>query len=228
MVKKKQSVMVGLSVRCPEMVQVGEINEASYNPRHMPAEMMKALKASLVEHGMVLNLVVQRKGMVLIGGHQRLIAMRELCEERGWDAPSEVPAVLLDVSDATARRLNVALNRIDGEFDSYRLGEMFQSMRQDLTLEQVLATGFSMEEIDTSIGLVSTPEGEADGLEVEARAIELGGFGRSITLTVECATVEERDALKSALKEACAGGKKPGSVISELLIAKSLSKKKCG
>lgn len=225
MAKKKEEVR-GLSVQRPEMISIDKINEAPYNPRHMPVEMMRALKASLVEHGMVLNLVVQRKGMVLIGGHQRLTAMRELCEEHGWDAPTEVPTVLLDVDDGTARRLNVALNRIDGEFDPYRLGEVFQGMRSEMTLEQVIATGFSMEEIDTSIALVMTPDEAADALESDAREMELGGFGRSITLTVECSTVEERDQLKAALKEACIGGKKPGSIIAGALLSAKVGKAK--
>lgn len=223
--KKKQAEATGLSVREPEMVPVAKINEAPYNPRHMSAEMMRALKASLVEHGMVLNLVVQRKGMVLIGGHQRLTAMRELCIEREWEEPKVVPTVVLDVNDATARRLNVALNRIDGEFDPYRLGEVFQTMREDLTLDQILATGFTAEEVDSSIALIMTPEEEASALENDAREMELGGFGKSITLTIECSTVEERDLLKAALKVACADGRKPGRVVTDALASIKIADK---
>ena len=114
---------------------------------------MRALKASLVKHGLVLNLVVQKQGLVLIGGHQRVTAMREVCAERGVEMPAQAWATVLDVDDATAKQLNVGLNNIEGEFDHYKLGLMFAEMLPSMTTDDVLATGFEQENIEQMIAL---------------------------------------------------------------------------
>lgn len=210
MKKKKDTEVLpavsGLAVPEQRMVRLSDVNMAQYNPRVMSREQMGALKASLVKHGMVLNLVVQREGMILIGGHQRVTAMRELCIERGWPEPGAIPAAVLDVGDAEARQLNVALNRIDGEFDAYKLGELFSSIRPDMTVQDILATGFSMVEIDQAVSLVTPIDEQAMQLEAEASALSLDGFGRSITFSLEFDTVEHRDEAKELLK-ALAGPK---------------------
>ena len=51
--------------------------------------------------------------------------LRELAADNGWDEPIELPATVLDVDDATAKQLNVTLNNVEGEFDPYKLGELF-------------------------------------------------------------------------------------------------------
>ena len=85
---------------------------------------------------------------VLIGGHQRERAMRELCAAYGWPEPDLVPCTILDVPDADAKQLNVALNNIEGEFDPVKLGRLFLDVRPMMTMEDVLATGFVVKEID--------------------------------------------------------------------------------
>lgn len=214
----------GLKVPEQVMVELGGLNFAKYNPRTISPEKMAALEASLVEHGLVLNLVAQKKSdagesLVLIGGHQRVAAMRAVCAQRGWEEPTRVPVVVLDVTDTKAKRLNVALNAIEGEFDPYKLGELFGSIRAGMEPEDVLATGFDAAQIDDLIRLTEpleeTPalsENEGEGGE------EISGFGRSITLSVECATVEERDEAKQILAaRARSSQTKPGEVLLSLL-----------
>ena len=209
--------VAGISVPMPEQVKLAALQFAPYNPRSISREVMGSLKASLLKHGMVLTLVVQRRSgahgdLVLIGGHQRVRAMREICSERDWAEPDEVPAVVLDVDDAQAKQLNVSLNNIEGEFDPYKLGELFRDIRPDMTMDDVLATGFQPVEIDGMIKLLVSPEDEAAALE--AGIGDLAGFGASITLSVEFATVEARDEAKVLLKSATLGGKqKPGDLM---------------
>jgi len=194
--KKDAAVVAGLSMPEPVKVRLADVQFATYNPRVMPAEEMKSLKASLIKHGLVLNLIIQKKGNVLIGGHQRVRAMRELCKEKNWPEPEFVWATVLDVPDKVAKQLNIALNKISGEFDPYKLGQMFSSM--SMTADDVLAVGFSSVEIAELVKLTVPPDTAAAALEAQADD-DLGGFGRSITLTVEFATVEARDAMKARL-----------------------------
>lgn len=205
-----------LKMPAPELLDVASINFAPYNPRVMPPEKMRALKASLVKHGLVLNLVVQKQGLVLIGGHQRVTAMREVCAERGVEMPAQAWATVLDVDDATAKQLNVGLNNIEGEFDHYKLGLMFAEMLPSMTTDDVLATGFEQENIEQMIALTSDTDAAAARLEAEAEG--LGGFARSVTLTVDFETVEQRDRAKEVLREAAERtGKKAGAVLLDAL-----------
>jgi ParB-like chromosome segregation protein Spo0J len=205
-----------LNVPEPQKVKLSELNFASYNPRVMPPDKMRALKASLVQHGFVLNLVVQKKGMILIGGHQRVRAMHELCAERGWPEPASVGAVVLDVDDRKAKQLNVALNNIEGDVDPYKLGELFTGMVGGMTVDEVLATGFTQENLDELVKLVIDPNAEADALE--AGIGDITAFAKSVTLTVEFTSTDERDAAKAMLVEAAkAQSKKAGTVLLGLL-----------
>ncbi len=199
----------GLVTPAPELVDISTLNFAAYNPRTMPPHMMAALKASLLEHGLVLNLVAQRKGMVLIGGHQRVRALRELCAERGLPETKQAWTTVLDVSDRQARRLNVALNRIEGEFDEFRLGELLAGLEAPVDLAGL---GFSEAEAAELIALARPPDELA--AELEASIGDLDAFARSVTLTVEFETVEDRDRAKALLSVAAKKlGKKAGTAL---------------
>jgi len=104
----------GLEWHEPERVNLAEVNPAPYNPRTITEPELDSLKASMMEHGVVLNLVVQREAddgrpLVLIGGHQRVRAARELCASQGWDLPEFPWATVLDVNDRKAKRLNARI-----------------------------------------------------------------------------------------------------------------------
>jgi hypothetical protein len=139
-------------VPAPELVEFGLLQAAPYNPRIMPPGEMAALKASLIKHGLVEPLVVQRNSeqygfMVIIGGHQRRTAMLELHAERGLPPPEEIWCVVLDIKDIEAKQLNVSLNNIGGDFDPIRLGELLRSIQGELDVQSTLALGFGDEEL---------------------------------------------------------------------------------
>lgn len=76
---------------------------------------MESLRRSVSRWGMVEPLVVRRSDQLVIGGHQRLEAARAL-------GLAAVPVVYVEASDAEAKALNLALNRIQGEWDLPKLG----------------------------------------------------------------------------------------------------------
>jgi ParB-like chromosome segregation protein Spo0J len=209
----------------PERVPLSEVQFAPYNPRRMPPEKMRQLKASILKHGMVLNLVVQRcsevhGSNVLIGGHQRIVAARELCREHCWPEPTHAWAVFRDCDDATAKQLNVALNNVGGEFDPHLLGLLLADVAPLMSADDFLAIGLGEENVDELIRSASrTPEEEAAELEREAVGL-LSGFQRAETLTLEFADRGARDAAKVALvaltKES---GKKAGDAMLDVLNA---------
>jgi ParB-like chromosome segregation protein Spo0J len=116
-----------LVVHNPVLVPVGKLNPALYNPRRIKDREFDALKESIVNNGFVEPLVVRREGMQIIGGHQRLRALKELCEQRLQPLP-KVPCVVLDLDDRQAKMLNIALNKIGGDFDEPKLASVIESI----------------------------------------------------------------------------------------------------
>lgn len=139
----------------PVQVELGKLNFAPYNPRKMPSEQMTALKGSIKEHGFVQPLVVQREGNVLIAGHQRVRALRELCKETKQALPKKVYAVVLDLPDSQAKRLNIQLNRISGEFDDAMLVSLLSDVA--LVTPSLDGLGFSAEQLENLLGSYEEP-----------------------------------------------------------------------
>lgn len=110
----------------------------------------EALKRSLEEYGAVEPAVVNQDGTI-IGGHMRVQAAQAL----GWE---EFPVVRVDLDDEKAQLLNLALNRIHGEWDEDKLAEMLWELNEsdgDLAL-----SGFDTSEVDKLLDSVGGPERE--------------------------------------------------------------------
>ena len=211
--------MAGLIVPEHVLVAVGKINRAKYNPNRMTKAEMEGLKASVRKYGLVLNFVVQKKGMVMIGGHQRLTAVEQVCAESGWDVPDEAWCTVLDVDDVTAKKLNVALNKHHGELDPVSLGELFTTIDASHMLpDDYLSIGFSQDEVMEAIRAAMPPELQASELERQAAEIGLAGVGRNYTLTIEFDSSDQRDEAKSGLAYAAKKlGRKPCALVLEAL-----------
>lgn len=122
-----------------ERRSIDELNPAEYNPRKrlQPGdEEYERLKRSIETFGYVDPIIVNADGTV-IGGHQRLFVLRDL----GY---SEADVAVVDLSKADEKALNIALNKISGEWDEEKLAALFADLNAedyDLTL-----TGFSEDE----------------------------------------------------------------------------------
>jgi len=123
---------------------LSQINPAKYNPRKdlKPGDPeYEKLKKSIDEFDLVEPLVVNKRGNVLISGHQRL----KILLERG-DTETEVSVV--DLPPDRERALNITLNKIAGQWDLPKLSELLSNL--DDELKDI--TGFDAEEIDELLG----------------------------------------------------------------------------
>jgi ParB-like chromosome segregation protein Spo0J len=215
-------------VNLPELVPVARLNPAAYNPRKIAPEKFESLKESIRHDGFLDALVVQKTGMRIIGGHQRLKAVKEICVEGSRAAP-DLPCIVLDIDDKSAKRLNIKLNKIQGEFESRLLGELLVDIyeQQPLDVLDFALLGFDALEAEKFIRLV-----EPDLIPLPApEPEEPTSFGRSITLSVEFETVEQRDRVKELLMEnAKTSKKKSGDIVAAALgiVKKSATKKSGG
>ncbi len=174
-------------------VRIEDLSLASYNPRRIaPGELAK-LKKSIDRFGIVEPIVARRDGTI-VGGHQRYEAARQLGIER-------VPTVFVDISDNEAKLLNLALNKISGEWDTMRLASLLSELRTLPTTELELS-GFLKDETTAIIraldwGRRFSPDNVPDPPEVPtAKPGDLWRLGDHFLL---CADSTDPDAVQRLL-----------------------------
>lgn len=124
-----------------QKIQTDKLIPATYNPRKdlkpSDAEYIK-IKNSIENFGFVSPLIIN-KDMTVIGGHQRLKVLKEL----GF---TEVECIIVDLDKTNEKALNIALNKIQGEWDEEKL----EALLQELKLEDfdTNLTGFDFDEVD--------------------------------------------------------------------------------
>ena len=108
-------------------VPVSKLNPAAYNPRKdlQPgdAEYQK-LARSLDQFGCVEPVVWNERTGNVVGGHQRLKILLAAGE-------TELDVSVVNLSDADEKALNIALNKIAGEWDTAALTELLQELSEN-------------------------------------------------------------------------------------------------
>lgn len=139
-----------------QKIQVNKLIPATYNPRKdlkpNDEEYIK-IKNSIENFGFVSPLVIN-KDMTVIGGHQRLKVLIEL----GY---TEIECIVVDLDKTSEKALNIALNKIQGDWDEEKLESLLKELKTenfDLDL-----TGFNSEEINDLLDdFFETTEDEFD------------------------------------------------------------------
>lgn len=134
-----------------EIMQLADIKAAAYNPRKAlkpdDAE-YEALAKSIDRFGLVEPLIINKTTGALVGGHQRLAALKARGE-------TEAEVVIIEVSEQNEKLLNVALNKIEGDWDYGKLEQLFSEFSE----EDISFTGFSQEELTNLFGEAEVSNG---------------------------------------------------------------------
>lgn len=122
-----------------EVKRIADMNRAAYNPRvdlRPEDEEYQAIERSLKRHGLVQPIVWNRRTNTVVSGHQRLTVLEAQGE-------TEVTVSVVDLDDIQEKELNVALNKITGEWDDDKLSVILNELGEEAT-----DTGFTLQEID--------------------------------------------------------------------------------
>jgi len=84
-------------------VKMSEIKPAPYNPREISGEALAGLRHSLEKFGLVDLLVVNKRNMRIISGHQRY----KILQQEGVE---NVTAIMVDLDEVSEMAMNVTLN----------------------------------------------------------------------------------------------------------------------
>ena len=197
-------------------VHASVLNPAPYNPRTISPAMMESLKEGIRRVGFVEPVVVQRHSpkhgpMIIVGGHQRLRAVREICVEDNAPLPT-LPAVVLDLDDRSAKLLNVSLNNVSGTFDARLLGEVLEDIHhiQSIGDAEVRLLGLEDDELRKYLHMADPPRIGGDD--------PIPTFGQSVTLSLSFSDTKVRDAVKAKLAALAEAQSKPtGEIVMDLL-----------
>lgn len=122
-------------------IKIDKLKSAEYNPRldlQPEDKEYQDIKRSIIEFGLVEPLVIN-KDMTIIGGHQRLKVLRDF----KW---SLIPCIIVDLNKQKEKMLNVALNKISGDWDRAKLKDILEEL--DTGEFDVSLTGFGEQEIE--------------------------------------------------------------------------------
>jgi len=134
-----------------EKIDISLLKIAKYNPRKdlQPEDIeYKKIKRSIEEFGYVDPLIVN-KDMTVIGGNQRVKVLKEL----GF---KKVDCVLLDLNKTREKALNIALNKIEGEWDLPKLKDLLQEL--DTGEVDMNITGFDYTDLEKLMTQFYVPE----------------------------------------------------------------------
>ncbi|MDR2712251.1 MAG: DNA modification methylase [Clostridiales bacterium] len=141
-----------------------KLNPAAYNPRKdlQPGDPeFEKLLRSVEEFGYVEPVVWNERTGNIVGGHQRLKVLIQL----GY---SEIDCVVVELDEAREKALNVALNKISGEWDLPKLADVMRSIEESgLNFE---ITGFEQPDLDKLYQKMLRERGEIveDDFDAEA------------------------------------------------------------
>lgn len=123
--------------------KVTELIPADYNPRKdlKPDDAeYKKLKRSLEQFGYVEPVIWNKTTGRVVGGHQRLKVLIDM-------GITEVDCVVVELDEAKEKALNIALNKISGEWDKDKLMLVIEDLQgEDF---DVSLTGFDAVDLDT-------------------------------------------------------------------------------
>lgn len=142
-------------------LKINSLIPASYNPRKKlkPGDSeYEKIKNSITEFGYVDPIIVN-SDMTIIGGHQRWSVLKAL----GYD---EVDCVVIEIDKTKEKALNIALNKVTGEWNKELLADLIKDL-QSLDYD-VSMTGFEPPEIDELFNDVHSKETKEDDFDVDA------------------------------------------------------------
>ena len=148
-----------------QKVHVEKLNPAKYNPRKdlKPGDPeYEKLKRSIETFGYVEPVIWNKKTGNIVGGHQRFKVLKQ-------EGAKEIECVVVDISSDQEKALNVALNKVSGEWDIPKLADILDEL--DKSMFDVSLTGFDAAEIEDLFSKVHDKDVSDDNFDAD-KALE--------------------------------------------------------
>lgn len=143
-----------------EKRNVSDLIPAKYNPRKdlKPGDKeYEKIKNSITEFGYVDPIIINSDNTI-IGGHQRLKVLRDL----GY---TEVDCVVIEIDKTKEKALNIALNKISGEWNVELLKDLIDDLKESNF--DIEFTGFDPPELDELFSELHNKDVKEDDFDVD-------------------------------------------------------------
>ncbi len=157
-------------------MKIIDLTPAHYNPRKKlkPGDKeYEKLKKSILEFGLVDPLIWNEQTNRLVGGHQRL----EVLKEQGV---TECDVSVVNLPEAKEKALNIALNKIEGEWDMPMLKELLIELDTgDFDME---ITGYDSDEMEKLITIFTPTAEDEQGILSKTKTYTCPACGHEFTI----------------------------------------------
>ncbi|MCD6399257.1 ParB N-terminal domain-containing protein [candidate division WOR-3 bacterium] len=139
--------------------KISELKPAPYNPRvdlQPEDEEYQQLLNSMKHFGYIVPIIVNKRTGFVIGGNQRLKILKELKQEK-------VDIVEIDLPEDKEKALNIALNRIAGDWEY----ETLQKILKDFEPDELNLAGFAETDVDAFVEREIEKQEEEDEKEIK-------------------------------------------------------------
>ena len=150
-----------------QKIPLSKLNPAKYNPRKdlKPGDPeYEKLKKSMETFGYVEPIIWNKRTGHVVGGHQRL----KILQEQGQE---EIECVVVDMDEPEEKALNVALNKVSGQWDLPKLADLISEL--DSSMFDVSLAGFDAAEIEDLFSKVHDKEVKEDDFDADAALEEI-------------------------------------------------------
>lgn len=184
-------------------MNLADLNPAKYNPRKTlkPGDKeFEKLKDSIENFGYVELIVVNAaNNNTVISGHQRLSVLKYMGE-------TEADCVIVHMNEADEKALNIAMNKVSGEWDEQKLADLMDNLKElDFDLGK---TGFDPPEIDELFTKVHDKDVKEDDFDVDkelkepviSRTGDMWHLGKHLVLCGDATSAESYKKLMEGTK----------------------------
>ena len=154
-----------------QKIPAARLNPAAYNPRVdlKPGDKeYEKLKRSINEFGYVEPVIWNRQTGNVVGGHQRLKVLLDMGQ-------TEIDCVVVDLDLSHEKALNIALNKIQGDWDEDKLAAIMADF--DAEAFDVSLTGFDAGEVDALLNRFYSHEAVEDDFDAGAEKKKIQDAG---------------------------------------------------
>ena len=141
-----------------------EIHGADYNPRKISDAAFQKLKRKIRKDGLITPIVVNKRTMTVVGGHQRLRAMDEIAKKTDYD----MSVAMIDVDENKEVELNIFRNNTSamGEWDAEMLVDLKGSFQD---IDFLKDCGFDKLDLDYMFSSAGIDEETIDSIFEETK-----------------------------------------------------------
>ena len=196
-----------------EKISLVDLNPAEYNPRKISDQELLKLENSINEFGLVDPIIINLKNNKIIGGHQRYEALynkytadNDFQPELNLIRLGDIGWVFEDTelkisSEAQEKALNLALNKISGEWDTVKLQPLLEEIQLsnlDISLtgfDEIelgeLNTDIEKEEINNREIIEDAPEISSEDRATEIEHGDIFRLGDHVLICGDCTDPED-------------------------------------